>query len=109
MRSPKGLDPSADRPGICIGTDPFHTPTDLESAAFDAFTSDAWVVGTNSPFTGTYVPLAHLGGTGIVRSVMIEVRRDLYQLEPSGPVRSGYELVVDHLAGFLRMLTQLGL
>jgi len=105
---PYELDPSADRPGICIGTDPFHTPPDLESAAFEAFTSDAWDVGTNSPFAGTYVPLTHLDRTRSVRSVMIEVRRDLYQLEPGGPVHSGYELVVDHLAGLFRRLTQLG-
>ena len=105
---PYELDPGADRPGICIGTDPFHTPPDLESAAVEAFTSDAWDVGTNSPFAGTYVPLAHLGRTRSVRSVMIEVRRDLYQLEPGGPAHPGFELVVDHLAGLFRRLTQLG-
>jgi len=104
---PYELDPDADRPGICIGTDPFHTPQDLESASIEAFTSVAWDVGTNSPFAGTYVPLTHLGRRPDVRSVMIEIRRDLYQREPGGPVHSGYDNVVDHLAGLIRRLSQL--
>jgi len=105
---PYELDPNADRPGICIGTDPFHTPPDIESAVLEAFTAAAWDVGTNSPFGGTYVPLAHLDRTPNVRSVMIEVRRDLYQMEPGGPVHSGYEMVVDHLAALIHRLAQPG-
>jgi hypothetical protein len=31
---PYGLDPSALRPGVCIGTDPFHTPDELRRMAF---------------------------------------------------------------------------
>jgi len=104
---PYELHPNAARPGICIGTDPFHTPPELEFAALEVFTSDAWDVGINSPFAGTYVPLAHYARTASVRSVMVEVRRDLYQLEPGGPVHSGYDLVVDHLAGLIRRLSQL--
>ena len=105
---PYELDATAARPCICIGTDPLHTPPELESAAIEAFTSDTWDVGTNSPFEGTYVPLKHLGRVRNVRSVMIEVRRDLYQFEPGGPLHSGFERVVDHLAHLFGRLDRLG-
>lgn len=102
---PYELDPRADRPGICIGTDVFHTPRAIEAAAYASFASEAWDIGTNVPFAGTYVPLAHLHGTPNVQSVMIEVRRDLYQQEPGGSTHDGYELVVDHLADFIQALS----
>ncbi len=105
---PYELDPNVDRPGICIGTDPFHTTQELESVARDALASDAWDVGANTPFAGTYVPLAHLGRTHSVQSLMVEVRRDLYQVEPGGPTHAGYELVVGHLSALFRTLTRPG-
>lgn len=105
---PYELDPDAERPGICIGTDPFHTTEELESAAYDAFGADDWDVGTNTPFAGTYVPLAHLGRTRSLHSLMVEIRRDLYQVEPGGPCHAGYERIVDHLAAFTRAILESG-
>ena len=105
---PYELDPIAERPGICIGTDPFHTTGELESAAYEAFGADDWDVGTNTPFAGTYVPLAHLGCTRSLHSLMIEIRRDLYQVEPGGPCHAGYERIVDHLAAFTHAILESG-
>jgi N-formylglutamate deformylase len=105
---PYELDHSAHRPGICIGTDPFHTPTHLIEAVTEAFAGSGWDIATDTPFAGTYVPLSHLGRTPEVTSVMVEVRRDLYQVEPGGDPHDGYDLVVTHLARLFRSLTQAG-
>ena len=105
---PYELDHSAHRPGICIGTDPFHTPTHLIEAVTEAFAGSGWDIATDTPFAGTYVPLSHLGRTPEVTSVMVEVRRDLYQVEPGGDPHDGYDLVAAHLARLFRSLTQAG-
>ena len=105
---PYELDHGAHRPGICIGTDPFHAPTHLVEAVTEAFAGSGWDIATDTPFAGTYVPLSHLGRTPEVTSVMVEVRRDLYQVEPGGNPHDGYDLVVAHLARLFRSLTQAG-
>jgi N-formylglutamate deformylase len=105
---PYELDHSARRPGICIGTDPFHTPAHLIEAVAEAFADSRWDIATDTPFAGTYVPLRHFGRTPEVMSVMVEVRRDLYQEEPGGDPNDGYDLVVTHLARLFRSLAQTG-
>jgi N-formylglutamate amidohydrolase len=94
---PYELDQAALRPGICVGTDPYHTPPELIEAAFKVFSDVPGGVAENSPFQGTYVPLRHWGKTPTVRSMMVEIRRDLYQHEPGGPVHDGYGEVVERL------------
>jgi N-formylglutamate amidohydrolase len=44
--------------------------------------------GLDSPFAGTYVPLAYHGRDPRVSALMIEIRRDVYMAEPGGPVRA---------------------
>jgi len=80
---PYELHSDLDRPEICIGRNDIHTPPQLVDAALEAF-SGFGNVDTNQPFIGTYVPLAHYGVDTRVRSVMLEVRRDLYMDEESG-------------------------
>jgi predicted N-formylglutamate amidohydrolase len=41
-------------------------------------------VGLNEPFIGTHVPLKQYGTDQRVKSVMIEIRRDLYMDEATG-------------------------
>ena len=72
-----------DRPEICIGRDNTHTPSRLVDAAMGTFCGFGRV-GINEPFIGTYVPLAHYGTDLRVRSIMLEVRRDLFMDESSG-------------------------
>ena len=105
---PYEFDHTARRPRICIGTDPFHTPKHLSDAVEGAFAGSGWDVATNTPFAGTYVPLRHLGRAPEVTSVMVEVRRDLYQDEPGGEPHDGFDLVVTYLARLFRPLTQEG-
>lgn len=77
-------DPRRDRPEICIGTDPTHTPTLLRETAVDAFEGEGFTVAVDRPFTGAIVPREHYGREPRVMSVMIEVNRALYMNENSG-------------------------
>ncbi|WP_411070140.1 N-formylglutamate amidohydrolase [Streptomyces sp. cmx-4-25] len=76
------------RPPVCLGTDAFHTPSALLDAAREAFGGFGGV-GTDSPFAGTYVPLAHHGRDPRVHALMVEIRRDLYMPEPGGAAGPG--------------------
>jgi N-formylglutamate amidohydrolase len=101
---PYELDQGAQRPSICLGSDPFHTPPTMLDQATAIFENAGWDVAVNTPFGGSYVPLSHLGRTREVTSVMIEIRRDLYQIEPGGPVHGGYEEVVEQVSRLFRAL-----
>ncbi len=63
------------RPEVCLGTDARHTPAWLVAAARAAFAGFGTALDT--PFAGTYVPLALLGDER-VSSLMLEVRRDVH-------------------------------
>jgi N-formylglutamate deformylase len=69
-------DPTADRPDVCIGTDPHHTPGRLVDAALTAFGS-GFAVRLDTPYSGSYVPGAMHLSDAPVESIMIEVRRDV--------------------------------
>jgi N-formylglutamate deformylase len=71
------------RPDICIGTDTYHTSTELKDYLFTAFKELGYNVAIDSPFSGTVVPLKHYHKDKRVASVMIEVNRSLYT-SPSG-------------------------
>jgi len=64
------------RPELCLGYENFHAPTELVSAVTDAFAPLQLL--PNGPFAGAYVPLEHYGTDARVRSVMLEIRRDVY-------------------------------
>ncbi|KLL95264.1 N-formylglutamate amidohydrolase [Rhodococcus sp. IITR03] len=86
--APSGFeDPAAERPALCIGTDPVHTPPWLIDAVHCAFASlpEITRIAENTPYAGTYVPLRHYGRDERVVSVMIELRRDVYLTDPRTP------------------------
>jgi N-formylglutamate deformylase len=105
---PYELDQHAPRPGICIGTDPFHTPDAIVDMAIESFTGVPGGVALNTPFAGTYVPLKHLGRFTEGYSVMIEIRRDLYQKEPGGPTHDGLITVASGLIRFFSKVVWFG-
>jgi N-formylglutamate deformylase len=80
---PYELHADGPRPPVCLGTDPVHTPASLVAAARVAF-EPVGEVGVDSPFRGTYVPLRHYGVDPRVRSVMLELRRDLPPISAVG-------------------------
>lgn len=73
-----------DFPQICLGTDEFHTPSELRDKLLVAFAEQGLTVGLNYPFAGALTPLKHYRHDSRVRSIMIEVRRDLYMNEYTG-------------------------
>ena len=80
-KSPKGR-----RPEICLGTDTFHTPKSLQKEAYEVLSGAGFDVAFNAPFSGALTPLKHYRKDPRVASLMIEVRRDLYEDESSAAV-----------------------
>lgn len=103
---PYELHGAGPRPPICLGTDPLHTPPALLDAARKAFASFGGT-GTDSPFAGTYVPLAHYGRDPRVSALMIEIRRDAYMREPGGPAGPGLDALGAALAALVEAVPPL--
>ena len=92
------------RPAVCLGTDPFHSPDWLLSAGREAFAS-CGSIAVNTPFAGCYVPLKHLGKEPRVSALMVEVRRDLYMVEPGGQPTKGMAAVITSLTRLIDAVT----
>ena len=90
---PSELDQAAERPDICIGTDPLHTPPALADAMTAAFEAEGLRVQRDSPFAGTFVPSGFYGRDRRVHSVMVEVRRGLYIDEATADRRPDFDVV----------------
>jgi N-formylglutamate deformylase len=85
------------RPAVCLGTDRFHTPPGLVSAAKAAFAD----VGLDTPFAGCYVPLDFYRREPAVTALMVEIRRDGYMIEPGGAPTAGLPVLAARLAALL--------
>jgi N-formylglutamate deformylase len=75
---PLPYESDTNRPDICIGTNSYHTSTELKDYLSTAFKALGYDVAIDSPFSGTIVPLKHYHKDQRVESVMIEVNRSLY-------------------------------
>jgi N-formylglutamate deformylase len=91
---PYELDQGPERPDICIGTDPDHTPHWLRDLAVAVFEGLGWSVAVNRPFSGALVPFAYATHRR-VGSVMVEVNRRLYMDESTGELGPAFEAVSD--------------
>lgn len=101
---PYELDQARERPDICIGTDPFHTPNELAVLAESFCESRGRTPAINSPFSGTCVPLAYLGKDRRVSSMMIEVNRSLYMDERTGGRSRGFSETKRFLDDLIRWI-----
>ena len=81
-----------DRPELCVGTDPVHTPTWLREVVVDVAAAHGLGRGFDGPFTGTFVPTLHLGDARVV-SVMLEIRRDTYLDEVTATPHAGEQRI----------------
>ena len=81
---PYELHSQSTRPDICIGTDVYHTPKALADYFCSEFSRLGYNVAVNNPFCGTIVPLKHYGISKNVKSVMLEINRNLYMNEETG-------------------------
>lgn len=77
------------RPEICIGTDSFHTSSELSDAFKDEFGS-VFDTSLNTPFAGALVPMKYYNRDSRVSSVMVETRRDLYEDEEDAELLNGF-------------------
>jgi N-formylglutamate amidohydrolase len=96
---PTEADRSPDRPDVCVGTDPVHTPPALADALEHALRDQGFRVRRDSPFAGALVPADHYRRDTRVRSVMLEVRRGIYCDERSGRLLPGWRRVAERLRG----------
>jgi N-formylglutamate amidohydrolase len=88
------------RPGLCIGIDEPHVDDEVLRAWQAAAQRAGVSTGINTPFPGSFVPARYFGTDRRVRSMMIEVRRDLYMDEGAGERGAGFDAVE-------RLVTQL--
>ena len=86
-------DQDPDRPDVCIGTDPFHTPRPLVTAFAVALVDEGFRVAVDRPFSGSLVPLRWYGTDSRVTSIMLEVRRGSYMDEGTGELLPGFDVV----------------
>lgn len=77
-------DQDPDRPDICLGTHPLHTPPWLLAQAVAAFEAQGFRVAVDRPYAGTFVPGPYYGIEPRVHALMIEVNRRLYMDEATG-------------------------
>jgi N-formylglutamate amidohydrolase len=94
---PSEADRSPDRPDVCVGTDPFHTPDALAEALEQALRAQGFRVRRDSPFSGALVPAERYRQDRRVRSVMLEVRRGLYCDEAPGELLRAWRDVAARL------------
>lgn len=93
-------DQNPDRPDICIGTDPFHTPLALEEMAVEFFRNKGYSVKVNSPYSGTIVPLSFLHKDSRVKSLMVEINRGLYLKTGTNEKNDYFQLLKGQLREF---------
>jgi N-formylglutamate amidohydrolase len=100
----RDLDQDPVRPDYNIGTDAFHTPPELVEAARAYFAQQGHSLWVDRPYRGALVPLEHYQRDARVRSIMLEVNRDLYLQPGSDRPSAGYARVKAVVQGFLDVM-----
>jgi N-formylglutamate deformylase len=93
-----------DRPQVCVGTDPFHTPAALAARAAALLREAGLEVAFDRPFAGALVPASRWRRDARVSALMIEIRRDLYMDERTGAPAAGFDALRGVLAQVLPRL-----
>jgi N-formylglutamate amidohydrolase len=94
-------------PEIGIGTDPFHTPAEVVEFTDKFFKNHGLSTGVNQPFSGTFVPSKYWRKDSRVRSIMIEIRRDLYLDESTASKNSNFNKIKSILHTYRQSLSQI--
>jgi N-formylglutamate amidohydrolase len=98
---PYEMNPSMERPDICIGTDDFHTPEPLVEKGVRYFEGQGLGVRINEPFAGAFVPTKYYRRDKRVQAIMVEVNRRLYMNERTGEKTPGFGRVKKVLSDFI--------
>jgi N-formylglutamate amidohydrolase len=99
---PCDRDQTFPRPQFCIGTDSYHTPTELSRRVVFSLKEMGCDVRINHPYEGTLVPIAYNRKDHRVASIMIEVNRSLYMNEASGMKAIGFDRTKEQLQRILK-------
>jgi N-formylglutamate amidohydrolase len=107
-RLPYEIGDDGPRAEICVGTDSFHTPTNLRDAAVKGFADAGFSVTIDTPFAGALTPLKHYGKDHRVEAIMVEVRRDLYMDEHTGARSERFEQIRSIVKNVIELLESIG-
>lgn len=100
------LNQTAKRPDICLGSDDFHTPSELLGLVAKLFQQEGFSVAVNEPFAGTLVPEKFYQQDKRVHSLMIEVNRGLYMDEATGNKSADFNQIQSAINNVLLMLSE---
>ena len=103
---PCDLDQTPDRPDICIGTVPFHTPEELLETTKQLFSDQGYSVFVDRPYAGSIVPSEFWLTDPRVHSIMIEVNRKLYMDESTGAKNKAFDQIKRHVHSVLLALVR---
>lgn len=92
------------RPQICLGTDAYHSPEDLIEFIRNFFEEINLTTEINSPFKGCYVPAKFLHQDKRVKSIMIEINRELYMNKAIGEKNDSF---VEIKSNIRRLINQI--
>lgn len=86
-----------------IGKDTFHTPNEWIDAYVKFFANLGFRLGIDEPYAGSIVPMKHYQNDTRVKSIMLEVNRNLYMNKDysRGP---RFDEIRDVINGFLNVL-----
>ena len=96
-----------ERPDICIGTDNFHTPKELESFVLSYFNSLGYSTALNKPYSGTIVPMKYYQKEKRVQSIMIEINRGLYLKKDSNEKSLHFEQLKKEIGNLLSLIEKI--
>jgi N-formylglutamate amidohydrolase len=100
----KAIEQSNNPPDFNIGTDLFHTPTELTEIAIDYFHNLGYSCGLDWPYSGTIVPMKYYKKNKNAYSIMLEVNRKLYLNESTNEKSAEFEKIKKVIEGFLNNL-----
>jgi N-formylglutamate amidohydrolase len=86
-----------------IGTDAFHTPKEWIDASVKFFGDRGFRLGVDEPYSGSIVPMKHYQNDTRVKSIMLEVNRNLY-LNEDYTRRSRFDKIQGIVTDFLSMI-----
>ncbi len=95
------------RAEICIGTDSFHTPENIKKQLFEFFKNKGYSVSIDDPFAGALVPMKYYRVDKNVKSVMYEIRRDLYMNETTGEKNHNFSNIQKDITESMKLLESL--
>ncbi len=75
------INPKGDRPDVCVGTDPFHTPPEIYQRIAALAGDFGYSVSQDSPFSGALVPMTFYRRDPSIKAVMLEINRAIYMDE----------------------------